>query len=375
MGNVSLDQTGKDYLPARLGPLDLDALPYDGEDIDEPALKDSGDFGEYSQWVLARVRRIRGSNSMARLLDDRKLTAKWVMSLNTYHRNQILHYRKLSLGTSSPCNHEGKVQLILFSESEYFNTYYQLPTHKCVALSCLQRIVAPIVRQETVPLDTVSSCPAIFMVLVLVAIIMVLVAGALIGPINGVSTTVSASYSAPNAVHQTQASLPISYSAPNPIRQIQTPLPASYPAPNPIHQTQGSLPTSYSAPHPIQHHILFSTTSYSAPHPIQHHILFSTTSYSAPHPIHQIQTSLPASYSAPNPFRTQASLPAPTQPREPAMRPATEPSRRPLPTPDRRAHERSVTYIATPLARIRADLNRIANELERIERDPGLYLA
>ncbi|OTB03844.1 hypothetical protein M426DRAFT_12138 [Hypoxylon sp. CI-4A] len=97
---LALDQEEeKDYLPPRLGVVDVDALPYKGEHVDEPLLEDDNDFGEYTYWVLARVR------SMC-------IAVRWIICFKRHYKDRTAHYRKIKLETAPASNHEESTKRI-----------------------------------------------------------------------------------------------------------------------------------------------------------------------------------------------------------------------------------------------------------------------
>ncbi|KAI4870936.1 hypothetical protein F4820DRAFT_466561 [Hypoxylon rubiginosum] len=100
---VDQDPTGKDYFPAPFDP--PEDYRCNGLDIEKPNLDLSGDLREYSIWVLARIRRMRQSNAVAAMIADPNVKIKWVISVNTYWKNTVCHYREIVLGGTGP-NHE-----------------------------------------------------------------------------------------------------------------------------------------------------------------------------------------------------------------------------------------------------------------------------
>ncbi|KAI1768784.1 hypothetical protein GGR53DRAFT_353264 [Hypoxylon sp. FL1150] len=97
------DPTGKKDFPGRFDP--PEELGTLGLDMQRPDLDFTGDLKEFSTWALARLRRMRASNAIARMLSDPNVKVKWELAVNTYWKNAVCHYRDIAISGSGP-NHE-----------------------------------------------------------------------------------------------------------------------------------------------------------------------------------------------------------------------------------------------------------------------------
>ncbi|KAI1778517.1 hypothetical protein F4818DRAFT_406342 [Hypoxylon cercidicola] len=84
------DQTQADYLPTPFRP--SDRLQYTGEYYDQPSLEDDRDLGEFTHWVLARIKNM--------------LSTKWNISPKTRYKDQVRCFQEIKLGNAPVTNHE-----------------------------------------------------------------------------------------------------------------------------------------------------------------------------------------------------------------------------------------------------------------------------
>ncbi|KAI1403046.1 hypothetical protein F4819DRAFT_252487 [Hypoxylon fuscum] len=100
----AIDQTQADYLPTPFSP--SDRLHYTGEYSDQPPLKGDTDLGEFTHWVLARVKRMAVSNTISHMITDPHLSAKWTITPNTQYKDRTRCFKEIKLGITPTTNHE-----------------------------------------------------------------------------------------------------------------------------------------------------------------------------------------------------------------------------------------------------------------------------
>ncbi|KAI1402296.1 hypothetical protein F4819DRAFT_507778 [Hypoxylon fuscum] len=103
VNTLDQDPTGKDYFPPPYDP--NDPYRFNGDE-EQPQVKKDADLHKQTAWAIARIRRMRVSNTIAYMLEDPKLQIKWSLSLNKYYSNVSLRYREVRLTSLLSSNHE-----------------------------------------------------------------------------------------------------------------------------------------------------------------------------------------------------------------------------------------------------------------------------
>ncbi|KAI6081767.1 hypothetical protein F4821DRAFT_18579 [Hypoxylon rubiginosum] len=78
VATLNQDPEGKDYFPPCFNPLGM-GYHFLGDEIEKPTVLGTGELPRYTAWALAAFRRGTRSATMAKMMDDQNLRAKWVI--------------------------------------------------------------------------------------------------------------------------------------------------------------------------------------------------------------------------------------------------------------------------------------------------------